>query len=56
MSREGRTGDIRVLRSLDAGLDEEAIVAVRQWQLEPGRLAGAAVSVVVTVVRDFHVR
>jgi protein TonB len=56
VTREGRAADIRVVRSLDAGLDEEAVAAVQQWQFEPGRLAGTAVDVVVTVALDFHVR
>jgi TonB family protein len=57
VTREGRAGQVRVARSLDpGGLDEEAIDAVRQWQFEPGRLAGAPVDVVVTVVMDFVIR
>jgi TonB family protein len=57
VTREGRAGEVRVARSLDpGGLDEEAITAVRQWQFEPGRLAGAPVDVVVTVVMDFVIR
>ena len=53
---EGRTTDIRVVRSLNPGLDAEAIAAVRQWQFEPGRLAGQPVNVVVTVALDFLIR
>lgn len=57
VTREGRAGDVRVTRSLDPqGLDEEAIVAVRQWQFEPGRLAGAPVDVLVSVAMDFTIR
>jgi TonB family protein len=57
VTREGRADEVRVARSLDpGGLDEEAITAVRQWQFEPGRLAGAPVDVVVTVVMDFVIR
>jgi protein TonB len=57
VTREGRTGAVRVARSLDpGGLDEEAINAVRQWQFEPGRLAGTPVDVLVTVVMDFSIR
>jgi TonB family protein len=48
---------VRVVRSIDpGGLDEEAIDAVRLWRFEPGRLAGTAVDVVVTVVMDFSIR
>jgi TonB family protein len=57
VTREGRAGEVRVARSLDpGGLDEEAINALRQWQFEPGRLAGAPVDVLVTVVMDFVIR
>jgi protein TonB len=54
---EGAPSEIRVVRSLDpAGLDEEAIKAVRQWKFKPGRLAGVPVNVLVTVVLDFAIR
>jgi protein TonB len=53
---EGRTTDIRVVRSLDPGLDAQAIAAVREWRFEPGRLAGVPVDVVVTVALDFQIR
>lgn len=57
VTREGRASDVRVTQSLDAnGLDEEAIVAVRQWRFEPGRQAGAPVDVLVTVAMDFTIR
>ena len=57
VTRDGRAGEVRVSRSLDpGGLDEEGINAVRQWQFEPGRLAGAPVDVLVTVVMDFVIR
>ena len=53
----GVVGDIRKLRSLDpGGLDEQAILAVRQWQFRPGRRAGLPVSVLVTVIVDFSVQ
>jgi periplasmic protein TonB len=57
VTREGRTSEIRVARSIDpGGLDEEAVKAVRQWRFDPGRLAGAPVDVLVTVVMDFWIR
>jgi TonB family protein len=49
--------DIRVTRSLDPnGLDGQAVRAASQWRFEPGRLNGAPVDVVVSIVLDFHVR
>lgn len=57
ITRAGRVGDARVARSLDpGGLDDAAIVAVRQWRFEPGRLSGSPVDVLVTVVMDFSIR
>jgi len=53
----GRVGDVRVQRSLDpGGLDEEAIIAVREWQFVPGRRSGVPVDVLVTIAMDFSIR
>ena len=57
VTRDGRPADIRIIRSLDpGGLDERAVAAVEDWRFEPGRLAGAPVNVVVTVMLDFWIR
>ena len=57
VTRDGHPSDIHVARSLDPhGLDEQAIAAVAQWRFEPGRLAGAPVDVLVTVMVDFWIR
>lgn len=53
---DGQPADIRVARSLDRGLDEQAVLAARQWRFEPGRLAGQPVDVLVTLVLDFNIR
>ena len=46
---------IRVVRSLDpGGLDVKAVEAVRQWRFRPGRIDGAPVDVLVTVMVNFH--
>jgi protein TonB len=52
----GRPTALRVLHALDPELDEQAIIAVRQWRFEPGRLAGKPVDVLVTVQLDFSIR
>ena len=53
----GCASHIRIVRSLDrGGLDEEAVAAVAQWRFEPGRLAGAPVDVLVTIMVDFAIR
>jgi TonB family protein len=54
---DGCASQIRVVRSLDrGGLDEEAVLAVAQWRFDPGRLAGAPVDVLVTIMLDFSIR
>jgi protein TonB len=52
----GCPSHIRVVRSLDSGLDEEAVRAAGQWRFEPGRLNGMPVDVLVTLQVDFHIR
>ena len=54
---DGLVGDMKVVRSLDpGGLDQQAIVAVRQWQFRPGRHAGLPVDVLVQIIIDFTLR
>jgi TonB family protein len=55
IDRNGRPTRIRVVTSLDPGLDREAILAAGQWQFEPGRLAGTPVEVLVTIALDFRI-
>jgi outer membrane biosynthesis protein TonB len=47
---------IRVVKSLDPELDEEAVATVMQWRFDPGRLAGAPVDVLVVIMLDFAIR
>jgi protein TonB len=56
ISREGIPIAIRVTRSLDPGLDDEAMAAARQWRFAPGRVGDTPVDVVVTLLLDFNVR
>jgi TonB family protein len=56
VSRDGIPTAIRVTRSLDAGLDGEAIAAARQWRFVPGRVGDAPVDVLVTILLDFNIR
>lgn len=55
VGREGRPIRMRVTRSLDRGLDEEAITAVREWQFKPGRIGDTPVDVLVSVWVDFRI-
>ena len=43
--RDGSVGDVRLKRSLDRGLDQRAIEAVRQWRFAPARRHGVPVDV-----------
>jgi TonB family protein len=54
--RDGTVGDIRVKRSLGAGLEQRAIDAVRQWRFGPARRQGSPVDVVVEVSVEFKLR
>lgn len=54
--RDGVADAIRVIRSLDPGLDAQAIHALRQWRFRPGRLGDTPVDVLVSVVIDFTIR
>jgi protein TonB len=56
VTADGRADDIHVVRSLDPGLDDQAIIAAKQWRFEPGRLGGKPVAVLVTLVLDFNLR
>jgi TonB family protein len=49
----GKAQGIRVERSLDPGLDQEAIKAVRGWRFKPGEQDGHAVRVPVHVEIGF---
>jgi len=54
--RDGSVGNVRVLRTLGAGLEQKAIDAVRQWRFGPAKRQGVAVDVVVEVSVGFTLR
>ena len=56
VNREGIPVDFRVTRSLDPGLDSEAIAAARDWRFAPGRVGNTPVDVLVTILLDFNIR
>ncbi len=56
VTETGKPDEIRVVRSLPHGLDDEAIKAVAQWKFAPGRLSGTPVPVLVRVILDFSIR
>jgi TonB family protein len=51
---DGTTDNIRVTKSLDPGLDQKAIEAVRQWRFRPGTKAGKPVTVAAIVDVNFQ--
>jgi TonB family protein len=53
---DGTVSHATVLRSLEAGLDQEAIKAARAWRFEPGRRDGNPVPVRVTIELKFTLK
>ena len=53
---DGTVGDVKVTKSLEAGLDQEAIKAVKQWRFEPGNKDGKPVPVLITLEMTFTLR
>ena len=51
---DGTTGQIRVMRSLDVGLDQRAVEAVGRWKFKPGMKDGKPVAVETTIEVSFH--
>jgi TonB family protein len=54
----GTVGDVRVLKSLDRenGLDEQGILAVKQWRFTPGTLRGQVVPMIVDIELSFRLK
>jgi uncharacterized protein len=53
---DGGAEGCKVVRSLDPGLDQEAIKAARQWRFVPAKQNGSPVPVVVTVELAFTLK
>ncbi len=51
---DGTVGDVRVIKSLEPSLDDEAVKAARQWRFVPGTKDGVAVPMVITIELAFH--
>jgi periplasmic protein TonB len=54
VTEEGKVRDVKVTKSLDRGLDKQAIAAVSTWKFEPGTKDGKPVAVQVPVEVDFR--
>ena len=53
---DGTIEILRVVRSLDFGLDENAIQALKQWKFRPGMRNGQPVDVVLNIEVNFNLR
>jgi TonB family protein len=53
---DGVCNSVRVTRSLEPGLDREAMNALQSWRFEPGRREGKPVPVLVTIEMAFTLR
>lgn len=56
VSAQGNVTNVRVTRSLDAQLDQQAVTALREWKFAPGTLDGKPVPVIVSVEMTFTLR
>ena len=53
---DGTVGEVRVIASLDAALDEEAIKAAKRWLFKPGTKDGQPVPVRISLEMTFTLR
>lgn len=53
---DGTVTDVRVTRSLDTTLDQEAIKAAKQWRFKPGTKDGKPVPVRISLEMTFTLR
>jgi TonB family protein len=56
--KDGSLDKVRIVRSLDPvfGLDDEALIAARQWKFTPGTRNGEPVDVLITIAMTFTLR
>ena len=53
---DGRAHNMRVERSLDPGLDQQALESVEQWRFSPAKKNGEPVAVAATIEINFRLR
>ncbi|HKV07323.1 MAG TPA: TonB family protein [Thermoanaerobaculia bacterium] len=56
IDEQGRVTDVRLLRGLPMGLDQEALAAVRQWRFTPATLQGQPVNVYFSLTVNFRIQ
>jgi protein TonB len=56
--QDGTVGDVRIVRGFEPpfGLDQEAVIAVRQWRFVPGRRQGRITPMRVSIELTFTLR
>ncbi len=56
VNQQGNPENVRVTKSLDKGLDAQAVAAIQQWTFEPGTKDGKPVAVAATIQVNFKVQ
>ncbi len=56
IAEDGVPSDIRVTESLEPGLDENAVQAIRQWKFKPATKDGRTVAVKATVQVNYKLK
>jgi TonB family protein len=56
VDKKGDVVDAKVLKGLGYGLDENAIIAVKEWKYKPAEKDGEPVAVKMEVTLDFYLR
>ena len=56
VTKDGRAADIKVVQSLNDGLDRQAIKAVSRWTFEPASRDGKPVAARIRVETTFNIR
>jgi TonB family protein len=54
VDQAGRVSDVRIVKPMGAGLDENAVNTVRTWRFAPATKDGRPVAVAVYIEVDFH--
>jgi TonB family protein len=54
IDEQGRANEIRIMKPLGIGLDEEAVRAVQYWKFEPAKRDGKPVRVYMAIEVNFH--
>jgi protein TonB len=56
IDKQGRVTNVRLLKPMSMGLDEEAIAAVKSWVFEPAKMGGRPVAVYYTLTVNFQIQ